>query len=221
MTIVILSDEIPPEGKGGAERVAWDTACALQKEGNDVHVITTTRDVRLKNMSAEVTTREGVTVHTFYIAYHPRWRAWVSLYNPVAVKEVRRILNEVKPTLVHAHNIHRFISYESLRVSSKRDIPVFLTAHDFMLLTYGKLAHPSLISPWKDFKSQGLRYNPFRNLIIRRALHSVTEILAVSKAVQEVLVQHGIERVSVLHNGILPQEQEGTPDQIRAFKARI
>ncbi len=228
MKIAILADGIPPEGKGGAERIAWQSALLLAGAGHEVAVITTTRASTSKTSRTVV---EGVQVFAISTNYHGRWRAWVSLWNPRVVREVKRILKEVQPEIVHAHNVHQYLSYASLAAARAPGARVFMTAHDAMSFSYDKLsefldpANPICaetytykISTWKQFREQRLRYNPFRNFFIRHILKKLDGVFAVSKALADALTQNGIQNVQVLYNGIDTHEWEVLPQKVTAFK---
>jgi glycosyltransferase involved in cell wall biosynthesis len=234
MNILILSDGIPPEGKGGAERIAWESARLLASAGHSVSVLTTTQRAEAKGKPTTVATLDGITVYTHYTTYHPRWRAWISLYNPGAVKEVRKIIRAIQPDIVHAHNIHAYLSYGALGAVRKEGIPVLLTVHDVMSYHYGKL--PLLtekdngvcpaqtyyrVSAWNQFTENTFRYNPFRNVIIRYYLRSVTQIFAVSAALKEALRQNAIQQVQVLYNFINESEWSVSTDECAQFITRL
>lgn len=218
MKILILADGIPPHSKGGAETVAWNAARALAQAGEDVHLITTVRD----RAGEGVTRREGVAVYAIYSSYHERWRAYLSLYNPQTVSKVRKYIVEIKPDVVHAHNIHHHLSYHCLKVAKKSGTKVFLTAHDVMLFHYGKLSglEPIKISPWRQLKKYKWRYNPFRNMVIKRYVGYADTIFAVSEALKAALEQNGIRKVSVFHNGIAVDEWGALPQEVEAFKSK-
>jgi glycosyltransferase involved in cell wall biosynthesis len=62
-------------------------------------------------------------------------RAFVSgIYNHRAVKEVREKLLQVKPDIVHIHNLYPFISPAILPAIKKQNIPVVMTVHNYRLL---------------------------------------------------------------------------------------
>jgi glycosyltransferase involved in cell wall biosynthesis len=237
MKIAILADGIPPEGKGGAERIAWQSAVMLAQAGHDVMVITTTQvgqgPARVGTYGAHKTlskTVEGIQIFSIPSRYHTRWRAWVSLYNPRPVREVRRILGTFKPDIVHMHNVHQHLSYGVCKVARQSGARVLHTAHDVMAFHYGKLssfvdpAHPQCapsyeykISPWQQLKEYRFRYNPFRNFYIRIALRHVDKILAVSRALQDALAQNGIRNTEVLYNGIDAKEWIVSEEAIKTF----
>jgi glycosyltransferase involved in cell wall biosynthesis len=217
MKICILSDGIPPAGKGGAERIAWDSALMLKKTGHDVSVITTAHSSSPTPLISEV---NGIKVFSISSNYHVRWRAWVSLRNTQVIKELRKILSDVKPDIVHAHNIHLHLSYASLKVAHESGAKVFHTIHDAMPFNYDKLTtYPKYkISPWQQMREQQLRYNPFRNFFIRQSFKNVQTLFTVSHALANALRQNGIREVQVLYNGIDSSVWKISDEVIKAFK---
>lgn len=211
MKIVFLHDDFPPESAGGAGMVAASLAKQLHVLGHDVSVITATASVQ--NVGKDEW--EGVSVYRVYSSYHERWRAWRSLYNPSVVKEVERLLTELKPEIVHAHNVHYHLSYASLVAAKQSGARVFLTVHDVMTVQYGKFVES--MSAWRQFLQQRWRYNPFRNFFIRYALKNVDRIFAVSTALKSLLEQRGIHVTAVLYNGIDSAQWEIGRDIVAAF----
>ncbi len=200
MKILLLSDDFPPFGQGGAAAVAFNVAKGLLKKGHQVSVVTAVREE--KNAGESV--YEGIKIFAFQSSYHERWRAYLSLYNPKAVDFVRSILEKEKFDIVHAHNIHQYISYDSLRVTKKTGAKVILTAHDCMLVNYGKVDGQAdyKMNPLQQFLSFRLRYNPFRNIIIKHYLKYVDNVAAVSNELKKLLEVNGIKKVEVVHNGV-------------------
>ncbi len=198
MRIVFLSDDFPPQSFGGAGIIAYNVAHALVRLGHQVLIITTVD--RKKDVGR--TEYNGITVERLYSAYPSHFRAWLSLYNPQVVKRVKALFEEFKPDIVHAHNIHQHLSYHSLAVASHYTDAVFLTAHDGMLVHYGKVGKVAKISMWQQFKEYRWQYNPFRNLIIRQYLKYVKVVFAVSEALGSFLKYNGIRNVTVMTNGI-------------------
>ncbi|HYF29395.1 MAG TPA: glycosyltransferase family 4 protein, partial [Candidatus Paceibacterota bacterium] len=166
----------------------------------------------------------GLTVHTLYSSY-PVWRrAWVSLRNPQVLPEVRRILTEFRPEIVHAHNVHTHLSYASLKVAHELGARVVLTAHDAMTVEYGKLVPRGgdlRVSPLRQFLTQRHRYNPLRNATIKRYLKYVDRIVAVSHALKRALEANGITNVEVIYNGIRVEDWEVAESAVAAFRERF
>ena len=210
MKIVILTDGFLP-ALGGAERVASQLAFGYVKSGHQVDVITT----HLKDKLIQENYK-GVSVWLIPTKqYHQRWQAYRSLYNPSVVRGVKEVLQEIKPDIVHVHNIHYQISYYSLKYAKRFALKVFLTAHDVMLFHYAKLLEfidPTdltcpdefsyKVSIWQQLKRFKKRYNPLRNIIIKHYLKYVDRIIAVSKALQQALCDNKISNTEVIYNGI-------------------
>ncbi|OGD29696.1 hypothetical protein A2833_02555 [Candidatus Azambacteria bacterium RIFCSPHIGHO2_01_FULL_44_55] len=209
MRIIILSDYF--DDRGGAVGVARATAFGLKALGYEVSVITTIQD----KAKAARRNENGVDVYQIYSDYNLFWRAYRSLYNPQTVGVVRKILGELKPDVVHAHNIHTHLSYYALKLAKKASAKVFLTAHDVMIFHYGKLTEfidrddlscPEnfgyKITVWQQIKRAGKTYNPMRNIIIRYYLKYVDKIFAVSAALKKALGDNEIKNTEVVHNGI-------------------
>lgn len=229
MKIFFLSDDFPPESFGGAGIVAFNFAQKLRTLGNNISVITTVSDKEKEGLVEY----KGIRVFKIYSSYHERWRAYLSLYNPTVVGKVRKILNEEKPDIVHAHNIHYHLSYYCLKIAKHVGARVFLTAHDVMLFHYGKLVEfinsnnlsiPEKfnykISAWQQIQKYKKRYNPFRNIIIRYYLKNVDKIFAVSGELKEALIQNGIKNIEVVHNGISVDDWDVRNEEIQKFKAK-
>ncbi len=204
MKILYLSDDFPPKSYGGAGIVAFDLAKGVQDKGNEVSVICAAQD----KSASGVSDYQGLKIFSVYTKYHARWNAYLGLYNPQTVAKVSQIIEEIKPDIVHAHNLHRYLSYACLKSAKQSGAKVFLTAHDAMSFHYGKLSGQEIlgsykVSPWRQFKKYKKRYNPFRNLIIRYYLNKyVDKIFSVSDALKKALVDNGIKKVQVLYNGV-------------------
>lgn len=228
MKILFLSDDFPPLIKGGAGLAAFRLARGLKKKGHQVFVITTSR----QGPSVRERIYQGLKIFTLQADYSECWRAYLSLANPQTVGRVKKIIHQIKPSVVHAHNLHYYLSYQCLKVAKKYS-PVFLTAHDVMLFHYGKLI-PKGISPrtkidqpfnyqvttWDLIKYAQKRYNPFRNLIIRYYLRYVDKIFAVSRALKQVLNNQGIKNVEVIYNGIDVRDWQINPAPVADFKKK-
>lgn len=228
MKIVILSDSF--DDSNGPARVARQIAEALQKKGHHVSVITSTQN---KATVGKIESN-GVTIWSIYSYYNLFWRPHVSLYNYQTVGNIKKILGELKPDIVHAHNIHIYLSYYSLKIAKQMGAKVFLTAHDVMMFHYGKLTefiNPKnleipkkinyRISAWQQIKRAGKTYNPLRNIIIRHYLKYIDKIFAVSNALKLALSDNNIKNVEVIHNGINLDEWRQEEINTESFKKQF
>jgi glycosyltransferase involved in cell wall biosynthesis len=209
MRILFLADDIPPHSPGGAGIIAWHVACAFRDAGHDVHVITTTAD------ETRHFTQDDIPVIAIHARYPMRWRGWLSLYNPQVMRPFKDALKQIRPDVVNAHNVHMNLSYASIVAASKMGIPVTYLAHDVMPFAYGKIDY--FINPEQcgaenlavyrlprghNLRQMRLRYNPLRNLVIRRVLTRHTKIrTAVSDALRIALQANGLPPFRVVYNG--------------------
>ncbi|MEX2033409.1 MAG: glycosyltransferase family 4 protein, partial [Candidatus Colwellbacteria bacterium] len=111
MKIVLLQDDFFPEAKGGAAVVVLNLANEFSSRGHRVMVITSTQDKQKEGADSVL----GTSVYRVYSNYHPRWRAYLSLYNPRAVRPAKIILDKMGPDVVHVHNVHQHLSYYMIK----------------------------------------------------------------------------------------------------------
>ena len=102
MKITFLSDDFPPVSFGGAGISTFELAEGMKKKGHEVSVITSVRD----RDDVGVVVYEGIKVFNIQSDYSYRYRFYKSINNRSVVREVDRILEEIKPDVVHANNIH-------------------------------------------------------------------------------------------------------------------
>jgi glycosyltransferase involved in cell wall biosynthesis len=211
MKILILQDDFAPYEKGGAGVIAFSMAKGFIQSGQEVFVITTVQKRELAGNFVE----NGITVYRIYSEYHERWRSYLSLYNPTVIKEFKKIIENIKPDIVHAHNIHYYLSYHCLKIARKFTDKVYFTAHDIMSFypgTFTEFIDKKDLSCPKDFnygvnflmliRAFTKRYNPFRNILVRYYLSKTKKIIVVSEALKQALNQNGIGNCAVIHNGI-------------------
>ena len=223
---MFLADDIPPHSPGGAGIIAWRVACAFRDAGagHDVHVITTTPGAPRQFV------QDGISVIAIHAGYPERWRGWLSLYNPQVMRPFKEALRDIQPDVINAHNVHMNLSYASLVVASKMGIPVTYLAHDVMPFAYGKINYfiePERCGPvdyrlprGHNLRMMRFRYNPIRNLVIRRVLTRHTRIrTAVSDALRTALEANGLPPFRVVYNGVdvddFPRPAEAVIDNLR------
>ncbi|TSC57843.1 MAG: putative glycosyltransferase [Candidatus Peregrinibacteria bacterium Greene0416_19] len=227
MRILFLHDD-PPTGAHGGAAVAMDRLRrGLASSGHEVMLVTTHREGNPIDRRHD-TVGEIASIRT---AYDLRRRHWRCIRNPDTLSPLDQILQEIKPDVVHAHNIHTYLSYESLLHASRVTSSVFLTAHDTFLVSFHRLGSEGYLGDtlagrlhrmsWLDHvRVVGRRFNPFRNRAIRRILHqSGTTVIAVSHALESFLQANAIERTVTIHNagsGNAPASAE----DIAAFRTR-
>lgn len=231
MKVAIVNDDFPPSSFGGAGMIAFRQAIAFQEKGHDVWVLTSTS----KKNEVGKRTYAGLTIQSIFSQYAPRWQAYRSLYNSQTISQIESFFKTIQPQIVHFHNIHYHLSYHSLKLAYDLPAIVFLTLHDVMTFSYGKLdtlvnfQDPSIPQQfsyalsWKtNFRKARLQYNPLRNFCIRRYLNYVHQILPVSVALKNAVQANGVLAHQVVHNGIDTAPFDAvTESQIQEFKKQF
>src|SRR3989344_2423991 len=221
MRILFLSDDFPPLSFGGAGISTYELAVAMKKAGHDVFVITTCR----KENEAGEFEYEGVKIYRIANDYNERWRAYFSLYNPKVTRQLKKILAELKPDVVHINNVHYYLSYYSIKIAKKYAKAVVFTFRDAMAFSYGKLRTKKYLDnldarlTWLDQLRQAKkRWNPLRNFVVRRYLRYADKLFAVSDALKIALEQNGIKNVEVMHTGVNVADWQVSQNEITSFK---
>ena len=153
---------------------------------------------------------DGLKIYRLHSKPFGFLKYYLSLYNSSIVRRVREILKEEEPDVVHCHNLNSALSYHCLKVARKITNRVFLTAHDTMLFSFGKLSNKKYINnfntkiTWYDnIRQAGKQYNPFRNFLIRKYyLAYVSKIFAISVSLKNALLQNEISNTVVIYNGV-------------------
>ena len=208
MRIALLSDGYPPWERGGAQKIAAQLAAGYRERGHEVVVVTAVTE----RSAAGRATANGVDVRKLWT---PKPRAvlpYLTVHNPFAVGPVGRALDGFDPHVVHAHNAH-YLSNAALRSAARR-APVVKTFHDAGTVSYGELtrhvaggepvsADEYRVSPRKQLRREGLRYNPIRNRHNRQTLRRYIESgVAVSDALRTALRANDVPCHETIHNGV-------------------
>lgn len=118
--------------RGGCERVLFDEMDLLIKNGHEV--IPFSRHFE-KNMPSEYAqyfpsgfSYEGVSFINRLIS------GFKLIYSFESRNQFQKLLNDVKPDLVHAHNIYGRLTFSIFDASKGKKLPVIMTLHDYKLL---------------------------------------------------------------------------------------
>ena len=135
MKILFLSDDFPPQSFGGAGISTYDLACGMKKAGQEVYVITTCRN----RDEAGKSNYNGIEIWKIASNYPGKLRAYLSLYNPPVIRQLEKLLKEIRPDVVHVNNVHFYLSYHAIKLSKRYAKIVVFTARDAMSFSFGKL----------------------------------------------------------------------------------
>lgn len=199
MHIVLLNDDALPTARGGAAVVVDRLRRAYARAGHDVTLITTHRE----HERWEEESNSGSRIIRLPIRASPGNRHRLCIHNPTAALHVRNALRELQPDAVHAHNLHAYLTYESLLLAKEHTDRIILTAHDTFLVSFGRVRVNGKLTLLDHIAAAGLSYSPFRNRRIRQILReSGTRVIAISNILTLFLHRNGIAVHATIHNGI-------------------
>ncbi len=117
---------------GGGEEIMYNEAQLLRKNGHEVHFFSTDKkpyleeDYKYANFFAK------------YVKFHNPIQALLNWYKPFynfeAEKKIDALIKEIKPDIIHCHNIFYYLTPSILRACKKNNVPVVMTLHDVRLI---------------------------------------------------------------------------------------
>ncbi len=224
MHILLLNDGFPPNDASSVINIMEGLIEGYESKDHKTSVITSHRT----SVSPEII-RNGKVI-SLPISYRTSLRQWKCLGIKQVSKMLEAEISNLKPDIVHAHNIHHYLTYKSLVIARKHTPKVFLTTHDVMSFSFARLNSKRFLrSGGKNYKltladhwrSAELQYNPFRNFRIRNIINkNVSKVISPSTALSEALKFHGFKNVEVIHNGIDARDFEFSKDEIDMFKTK-
>jgi glycosyltransferase involved in cell wall biosynthesis len=141
MKILIVNNLYPPHSRGGAETAVVAESRALADAGHDVTVLTTRPWSGFGSLSPSVTDESGVNVLRFYplnlfwyrndSKHNAFTRALWHLGNlliPHPGGVLRRVIRDLKPEVVHLHNVNG-LSYWYPRICDRMKVRTLFTVH--------------------------------------------------------------------------------------------
>lgn len=226
MRILFLNDLFDAR-LGSSVRLMYQAAARLRELGHETLLVATTP----KQDEVGTFEIEGCEVRRLHSDYPFRFRAWASTSKRAIVGELRKILEEWKPDVVHSHIVHTHLSYHALTAARESGAGVVFTAHDAMTFCYHKLlcshggeAHDYALTDYEARSSkcipcQRLRFRPGRNRIIRSILaKDVHRLTVVSDELGDAIRRNGIRVDRTIHNGI--PVRDGLPGDAEAAVLR-
>jgi glycosyltransferase involved in cell wall biosynthesis len=175
-----------PPSVGGVETIVRSVSTELTKRGHEVYVITTPFDVTTMKQVTEygVEERDGVTIYKLKPGK-------LKLGYARFLKNLREVIREVKPDIVHEHNLHPHLIQLALWRSSTK----------YRLIA--ELHHPA-VNP--DFLIQKLAM-PFAVLALKLISKDVDVFVAHTLIEKDWLRSKGIpdEKISLIRFPAVPQ----------------
>ncbi len=139
--------------RGGSERVLFEEMRMLQKAGHEVAIFTRSYP---RNNSApyERFFPAAIQRDSYRVSFEGVRTVKEMIYSSPARQGLRRMLEQFKPDLVHAHNIYGGLSTSVLDALKEKDVPAVMTLHDLKLLcpSYLMLNHGRVCEQCKGNK---------------------------------------------------------------------
>lgn len=211
MRVLFVNNGFPPEYIGGAEISAFYSAHGLRARGHDCSVLVV--HARMPAAIEQDYVFKGVPVHR--VTYdHRAAGGWEQLYDPAVYHAVRTHLEQVRPDLVHVHNVSG-MSLAPFLACRHLGIPTVVTLHDYWMICPNNMllkADLSLCDPasapnW--CRDCYRRYDfwgtvPFRRQVIRWFTQDVRRFISPSQRLVELHAAAGYDpmRFRVLKSGI-------------------
>jgi glycosyltransferase involved in cell wall biosynthesis len=107
---------------GGVEEIVHNTVKELAKRGHEVHVVSVNYDNRWKEVAKPGTmVEEGVIVHRLRPSF-------IKIGYATLMHDLKEVLFEIKPDIVHSHNLHPHL-FQAIAWKSKVDYKVVAQLH--------------------------------------------------------------------------------------------
>lgn len=205
MRILLVNDDYPPEGQSSVAHVTQDLAQTYARKGHTVLVLTSHR----KEVSGEIVRRDGVV--SLPVSYRRSLRHYRMIRMRNVSHMVEREVAAFAPDAVHVHNVHLWLTFDTLRIARAYCDTVCITLHDVMSFAYGRLATRRFLDTRGEDASlrladhlaeARLEYNPLRNILIRRKMRYATHIVSPSIALKKAALVNGIPVTDVIPHGI-------------------
>jgi len=219
--------------RGGAERVVFLTKEVLEDAGHEVFIFGMQHP---KNSVNQKGFAEEVDFEEKGIAAKLR-NAEKFIYNHEAKKRFEQKVHEVKPDLVHFHNIYHHLSFSLLGVVRSADIPSVMTLHDYKIISpnYTMYHHgrvqTSAGGEWSCARANCMESFPrsmLASMELRRRrkgklLDAIDAFIAPSVFMKETCVAGGIEqkRIHVVPNSLSDDQYQGSTPMVGDYVAYI
>jgi len=224
MKILLLNDDALPSAQGGAAVIVENLRQEYVRRGHDVTVLTTHR---VEEDSHIIREESRISLP---ISYRKSLRHYRCLRMPRVSRMVREEIARLKPEVVHAHNIHQYLTYDALRIAHECTPRVFMTLHDVFGFAFARLTlkryldsggEDARLSFLDHIRAVGLQYNPMRNRVISKTIKKYTQaVITVSDALKHTAVANGFPCTHTIHNGIDCTNWECSQQKIDSFRSK-
>jgi glycosyltransferase involved in cell wall biosynthesis len=200
---------------GGADKHCLDLAGLLSAAGHDVRMFSTVSSDNQEVAGAFISCTVSNSTRDHLPAGQRGATFLKSLWNPEASREMKRLILNFKPDIVHAHKLYPQLSVAPLLTAARMGIPIVQTLHDYEMVAANAFDSSGR---WVDHGENRWDYR-FLNTAthgIRRTVHRrlITRWIAVSNFVSDVHSRAGISA------DVLPNFVESDPPGL-TFDRRV
>ena len=198
MHICMLTDYFLPHLLGGTEKVTYELGKQLVRKGCQVTVVTLNTD-RVEDYSRI----EGMNIYRLPAISVTKLIGAQLTLSPLALFGVHRIVEKVRPDIIHAHNLYFQLTMVAPFIKRLMHVPLVTTLH-LPKMVYNRILLDSLIGVYKWVVG---------DLVIR----SSDKLIAVSRTVMKHVIEDlgtPSSKIVVIPNGVdmgvyLPNAQRG------------
>lgn len=133
MKLLLVVHGYPPDALGGTEIYTRDLARALQRSGQVVSVLAREADPARPDYAQHDTDDEGIAVHRVNYLFRDCTTFEGTYRNPRMRAVVARLLDEIRPDVVHVQHL-TCLTTDLVVECSRRRVPVFFTLNDYWLI---------------------------------------------------------------------------------------
>jgi glycosyltransferase involved in cell wall biosynthesis len=120
--------------RGGSERAYFDTGKILEEHGHEVAYFSTRnrKNIPTKWENYFIEDDDLGTKHSIGSSIRIALKI---IYNFEAKKQIKKLLDDFQPDIVHLHNIYHHLSPSIIGEIKKQKIPLVMTLHDYKLIS--------------------------------------------------------------------------------------
>jgi glycosyltransferase involved in cell wall biosynthesis len=179
---------------GGADQHVIGLAAALRKRGHEVRVLTTASDENVERDGPVVPLTVTNASRGELGGYRRIGVAARAMWNRAAATQMRRLIEDFSPDVVHVHKLYPQLSVAPVVVASRRGVPIVQTLHDLELVAANPVAARA---GWRDRTEERVDYRALNTatFAMRRLVQRprVDRFVAPSRFIADLHRQHGID----------------------------
>lgn len=228
--------------RAGAERYMFELMRMQEEAGHVVapfsmHHTKNRKTVWSRYFVSELATEGGIGKGAGAIRQLAR-----AFWSREAARNLKNLLEDFKPDIVHVHNAYTHLSPSILKVCKAAGIPIVLTLHDYALLSanyslwdaYRKRSmNPARIGLLATAKTRYIKGSLLATIVLdgivklhhyfRLYRKRVDRFFAISNAQRDIFLQHGFseEQIALQYNFVSPQCQPRKPKNKIVFVGQL